>query len=140
MGTVLIVDDEAGIRGLLERFLADTGHELRTAPDAESALQMMAHWVPDVVLCDIQMPGANGLWLAERIRESAPATAIVLATAEADVPPHESLRRGVVAYVLKPFQREQVRRAVDEGMQWSIAAAQKQPRVRGAGRLPAGSD
>ncbi len=140
MGTVLIVDDEAGIRGLLERFLADMGHELRTAPDAESALQMMAHWVPDVVLCDIQMPGANGLWLADRIRESAPATAIVLATAEADVPAHESLRRGIVAYVLKPFQREQVRRAVDEGMQWSIAAAQKQPRFRGAGRLPAGSD
>lgn len=140
MGTVLIVDDEAGIRGLLERFLVDTGHELRTAPDAESALQMMAHWVPDVVLCDIQMPGANGLWLADRIRESAPTTAIVLATAEADVPPHESLRHGIVAYVLKPFQREQVRRAVDEGIQWSIAAAQKQPRFRGVGRLPAGSD
>ena len=140
MGTVLIVDDEAGIRGLLERFLVDMGHELRTAPDAESALQMMAHWVPDVVLCDIQMPGANGLWLADRIRESAPTTAIVLATAEADVPPHESLRPGVVAYVLKPFQRAQVRRAVDEGMEWSIAAAQRQPRPRGAGRLPAGSD
>ena len=131
MGRVLIVDDEAGIRDLLERFLADVGHELRTAPDAESALQMMAHWIPDVVWSDIKMPGANGLWLADRIRESAPATAIVLATAEADVPPHESLRPGVVAYVVKPFQREQVRRAVDEGMQWSIAA-QKQPRSRGA--------
>lgn len=140
MGAVLIVDDEANIRDLLERFISDMGHEIRTASDAETAVQMLAHWTPDVVLCDIQMPGANGLWLADRIRESAPATAIVLATAEANVPPHESLRQGVVAYVLKPFQREQVRRAVTEGMRWSAGAAKTQPRSRAPRRLPGGSE
>ncbi len=140
MGSVLIVDDEPAVRAVLERILAETGHELRTAVDAESALQAIAQSTPDVVLCDVQMPGANGLWLADRIRDCAPATAIVFATVEAAVPPHESLRNGVVAYVLKPFQPEQVLRAVQDGMRWSAAAAQKHPRSRVPGRLPAGSD
>lgn len=138
MAAVLIVDDEAAIRELLQRFLADSGHEIRTAADAESAVEMLAHWTADVVLCDVQMPGANGLWLADRIREIAPATAIVLATAETDVPAYESLRPGVVAYVLKPFQREQVRRAVADGVRWSAAAARTQPRSRVLPRLPGG--
>jgi two-component system response regulator len=128
MGAVLIVDDEAGIRTVLARFLANMDHDIRTAHDAESALAMMAHWTPDVVVCDVQMPGANGLWLAERIRESAPTTAIVLATAEAGLLPHDSLQQGIVAYVLKPFQRKQVRSAVDDGMRWSDAASRKEPR------------
>ena len=140
MGSVLIVDDEAVVRALLERILAGTGHHLRSAVDAESALQAIAQSPPDVVLCDIQMPGANGLWLADRIRDCAPATAIVLATAEAEVPPYESLRNGVVAYVLKPFQHEQVLCAVEDGIRWSAAASQKYPRSRVPGRLPAGSD
>ena len=140
MGSVLIVDDEAVVRGLLQRILAGTGHELRTAADAESALEAITQSLPDVVLCDIQMPGANGLWLTDRIRECAPATAIVLATAEPELPPHETLRDGVVAYVLKPFQRDQVVRAVEEGMRWSLATAKRLPRSRVPSRLPPGSD
>ena len=140
MGSVLIVDDEEVVRGLLQRILAGTGHELRTASDAESALQTIAQSPPDVVLCDVQMPGANGLWLTDRIRECSPATAIVLATAEAELPPHETLRKGVVAYVLKPFQRAHVVRAVEDGMRWSGAAAMRLTRSRVPGLLPGGSD
>jgi DNA-binding NtrC family response regulator len=140
MGSVLIVDDEANVRALLERILAEAGHELRTAADAESALQAIAHSTPDVVLSDVHMPGASGLWLADRIRDCAPATAVVLVTADGDVPPCESLRNGLVAYVLKPFQPKQVLRAVADGMQWAAATARKPPRSRAPGLLPAGFD
>jgi response regulator of citrate/malate metabolism len=65
------------------------------------------------------MPGANGLWLADQIRDQHPTTAIVLATADADIPPTESLRSGIVAYLVKPFRRNQVTRAAEEGIRWS---------------------
>ena len=140
MASVLIVDDDARIQELLLRWLQPAGHGLRFAEDANAALAAIADEQPAVVLCDIHMPGANGLWLADRVRSLAPATAIVLATGDQNVPPFESLRQGVVAYVLKPFQRDQVLNAVGAGIAWSRAAHEQQVR-RSQGdrrRLPAG--
>ena len=122
-GSVLIVDDDARIRELLHRWLAPYGLELREAVDAKTALAAIAQRRPSVILCDVHMPGQDGLWLAERVRALAPTTAIVLATGDGTVSPFESLRKGVVSYVLKPFRREQVVAAVEEGLRWSADAA-----------------
>ena len=119
MGVVLIVDDEANVRRVLELAVARSGHDVETAADAESGFAAVVKSKPDVVLCDLHMPGANGLWLIDRIREVAPTTAVVLATGDSTVPPRESFRPGIVAYVLKPFDRQQVLRAIREGMAWS---------------------
>jgi CheY-like chemotaxis protein/CHASE3 domain sensor protein len=122
-GSVLIVDDDARIRELLHRWLAPYGLELRQAVDAKTALAAIAQQRPSVILCDVHMPGHDGLWLAERVRTLAPTTAIVLATGDSTVSPFESLRKGVVSYVLKPFRREQVVAAVEEGLRWSANGA-----------------
>ena len=58
MRSVLIVDDEPRIREFLVRWLAPAGYDTRDAPDAEAAVDAS---VPDVVLCDVQMPGRDGL-------------------------------------------------------------------------------
>lgn len=118
-GSVLIVDDDARIRELLDRWLAPYGLELRQAVDAKSALSAIAERAPSVILCDVHMPGQDGLWLAERVRAIASTTAIVLATGDSTVSPFDSLRKGVVSYVLKPFRRDQVVSAVEEGIRWS---------------------
>lgn len=128
MASVLIVDDDPRIRELLRRWLEPAGHTLRFGEDTNSALAAIAEKQPAVIVLDVHMPGANGLWLADRVREMAPATAIVLATADKTVPPFESLRKGVVAYVLKPFRREQLLHAVAAGVQWSDAAAEEEHR------------
>ena len=83
------------------------------------ALTLMAgaQAVPQVVLCDVHLrDGPNGLWLADRIRERHPTTAMILATGDATVPPVQSLRKGIVAYLVKPFRREDVLQAVEEGL------------------------
>jgi CheY-like chemotaxis protein len=119
MAKIVVVDDEEVVRELLRRILVESGHDVEVAQDANSALAVMARHKPDVAFIDIRMPGANGLWLADQIRDQHPTTAIVLATADADIPPTESLRSGIVAYLVKPFRRNQVTRAAEEGIRWS---------------------
>ena len=127
MSSVLIVDDEPDVRNALKIFLRPAGHEMAEASDAESALSLMAEGTPPaVVLCDVHLrEGPNGLWLADRIRERHPTTAMILATGDASVPPVQSLRKGIIAYLLKPFRREDVIRAVEDGILWSNAEVKK---------------
>ena len=122
---VLVVDDDQPTRHILRRFLERAGYWVREAGSAHEALARIAESVPAVALCDVHMPGANGLWLADQIRVQSPTTAIVLVTGDHDIPPVESLRRGVVGYVLKPLRREELVRAVDDGVIWGSLERRK---------------
>jgi DNA-binding NtrC family response regulator len=134
MASLLIVDDDPRIQELLRRWLKPAGYTLRFAENANVALAAIAEQQPAVIVCDIHMPGPNGLWLADRVRDIAPTTAILLATGDGNVPPFETLRRGVVAYVLKPFQRDQFLRAVSTGVAWSQTALAGDERRAGGER------
>jgi S1-C subfamily serine protease len=118
---VLVVDDQSGFRELLKRMLEPAGYEVRTATDAHEAIISIAEAPPAVAILDVHMPGPNGLWLANRIRARSPMTAIVLATSDDTVPPAESLRKGVVAYIVKPLQRDAVLMAVSDAFKWFAA-------------------
>ena len=128
MNSVLIVDDESGMRHLLKRWLDAEGYDIREAADAETAIVEISRDAPDVVMCDVDMPGQGGLWLAAQIRERFPTTAIVLATALDSVPPVVSMRSGIVEYLVKPFARDRVVRAVSSGMQWHALAMTRKGR------------
>jgi DNA-binding NtrC family response regulator len=122
---VLIVDDESVIREILTRWLSAEGYDIREAPDAATALDEMAKAAADVVMCDVQMPGHGGLWLASELGQRFPATAIVLATAVDSVPPMHSLKPSIVEYLLKPFARDRVVRAVARSIEWHAVALEK---------------
>src|SRR5687767_13207460 len=116
--SVLVVDDETGIRDLMSRWLKAIGFSVKTAANAEDALQVLRSRPAAVALCDINMPGRDGLWLADRIRHEHPDTAIIMATALTDVDPAvESLRSGAVDYLTKPFGRDRLREAVTKGVE-----------------------
>jgi DNA-binding NtrC family response regulator len=116
--SILIVDDESGIRQLLTRWLSAEGYELREAPDAETAVEELLKKPADVVMCDVEMPGQGGLWLAAEIGRRFPTSAIVLATGVDSVPPVTSMQPAVVEYLVKPFKRDRVLHAVSKGIQW----------------------
>jgi response regulator RpfG family c-di-GMP phosphodiesterase len=121
--SVLIVDDENGVRDLMTRWLESGGLSVTSACDADEALNRLDNPTPAVALCDIRMPGHDGLWLAERIRARCPETAVIMATGVQDVGPAiESLRQGVVDYLTKPFGRDRLRAAVTRGLEWHRAA------------------
>ena len=67
--SVLIVDDENVVRDLMARWLESGGFTVTTAASAEEALGRFEPLPPAVALCDIRMPGHDGIWLAERIRQ-----------------------------------------------------------------------
>ena len=125
MSTVMIVDDEAPVRALLTNYLRRAGHQVLDAESAHTAMQMLTAQPCDVVICDVHMPGPNGLWLADRIRETSPSTAIVLCTGDSCVPPVESLKRGIVGYLVKPFPLADLATFVNLGVSW---AAQQRSR------------
>jgi putative nucleotidyltransferase with HDIG domain len=118
---VLIVDDEEGIRDVLARWLRSRGYRVRTASTADEALTRMSEEPAGVALCDIRMPGRDGLWLLERLRDRFPDTAVVMATGSHEVGPAvASLRRGVVDYLTKPFTPDQLGDAVRRAMEWHL--------------------
>jgi CheY-like chemotaxis protein len=129
MARVLLVDDEEGVRLVLRRWLESPDREVVEAESADAALEVMARQPADVVFCDIQMPGRDGLWLTAELRKRYADTAVVLATSVSKVPPRISMQSGVLAYVVKPFSREAVLEAFDTALHWhtEAAAAEKRP-------------
>jgi DNA-binding NtrC family response regulator len=115
--TVLVVDDEPGLRGLLTRWLSGAKYVVLQASDAEGGLAMLGQ-SPEVkvVIADLQMPGRGGGWLVDRMLECFPSIAVVLATADDQVPGTLSLQPSVVGYLVKPLAREALLRVVREGV------------------------
>lgn len=119
---ILIVDDEPGIRDILGRWLKLRGYSVRMAANADEALAQMAKEPAAVALCDIRLPGRDGLWLLERIRREFPETAVVMVTALQEVGPAvSSLRQGVVDYLTKPFSPDRLAEAVRRAMDWHLS-------------------
>lgn len=58
---VLVVDDDPGVRGVLQRFLTEQGYTVATAADGESALRMIREAEPDLLLLDVYLPGISGI-------------------------------------------------------------------------------
>lgn len=123
--SVLVVDDENGARDLVSRWLTTGGYQVTTATNADEALTCVHDDAPAVALCDIRMPGHDGLWLAQQIRQDAPETAVIMATGVHDVGSAViSLRQGVIDYLTKPFGRDRLRDAVLRGIEWHRAACE----------------
>jgi DNA-binding NtrC family response regulator len=127
MYSVLIVDDETGIRTILTRWLTVSGYEVRSAESADTALAQMAAAPADVVMCDITMPGRDGLWLAGELHKRYPASALILATGLDSVPPAASMQPGIVEYIVKPFDPKEVRRSVAAAARWHDDAVKRGP-------------
>ncbi|MBI4476779.1 MAG: response regulator [Acidobacteria bacterium] len=123
MDRVLVVDDENGIRALMARWVESAGFTAAQAENADRALQEFEDRGAAIALCDIRMPGHDGLWLTEQIRRRYPDTAVIMTTGVQDLDAAvTSLRNGVVDYLVKPFGRERLRDALDRGIHWHRAS------------------
>jgi DNA-binding NtrC family response regulator len=109
---VLVVDDEKPIRDILRRRLEGWGYVVKDAPSATTALELMIAERAAFAIIDIKMPGQDGLWLVEQIRQRWQ-TPVIMATGADDMSSVERSRKlGAIDYVLKPFDRELLRQAV----------------------------
>ena len=77
---ILIVDDNAGMRRLLRRAVAEAASDIWECSDGAQALAAYADWQPDVVLMDIRMPDVDGLAATRQIRQVYPSAKVVMVT------------------------------------------------------------
>ena len=110
MTIVLVVDDDAALRGAIATTLRDLGHGVGEAADGEAALAWLASHDADAVLLDLRMPGMDGMEVLRRIRARPGAPPVVVLTA---VPTGdntiEAMRLGAADHLAKPIGREALR-------------------------------
>jgi DNA-binding response OmpR family regulator len=113
VGSVLIVEEEDGIRDAVSEALAAAGHHIESAVDADAALDRLARGGVDVVVTDLALRDRSGLQLAAAVKERCPRAAVVLLTGWGRRL-HEARVRGagVDVMVVKPVQPDRVRAAV----------------------------
>jgi DNA-binding NtrC family response regulator len=108
-GTVLVIDDDQGMRQVLKDFLERDGHRVIEAASGEAAVSVVELEPIDVVILDKEMPGMNGMEVLSFLHRRFPSTPVILVTAFGG--PHvaeESFRRGAVEYIEKPFRLSNV--------------------------------
>lgn len=119
MQRVLVVDDSATMRKIIVKGLRDAGFDacdVTEAADGESALGALRGAEFDLVLCDINMPGMDGLALLRSAREDltiSPQLPIVMVTTEGGLEKvEEALASGATDYLRKPFSSEQLQKKI----------------------------
>jgi CheY-like chemotaxis protein len=113
MASILVADDEADLRGLVARALAQAGHVVRAVEDGAAALAALEKAPADLVLSDIRMPVMDGIALALAVARDHPKTRIVLMTGYADQRERAHGLDALVDEVLaKPFTIDDLKRAV----------------------------
>jgi len=101
---ILLVEDEAKMRRVLELQLADEGFVAQSAPDAETALQMLSKQPYDLIVSDFKLPGMNGLEFLHAAKRINAETPVIIMTAYGTVESAvEAMKAGASDYVLKPF-------------------------------------
>ena len=115
--TILVVDDEEGVRYFLERFLTREGYQVVTASSGEAALARLASAEFDVVLLDLKMKGMGGMDVLAELRQRWPMTSVIILTAHASLESAvEALRCGAHDYLFKPCKTLDLRESVRAGL------------------------
>ncbi len=127
MATILVVDDELGIRDLLFEILNDEGHHVELAENAAQARSARAAARPDLVLLDIWMPDTDGVTLLKEWASTGLLTMPVImmsghATIETAV---QATRIGALAFLEKPITMQKLLKAVDQGLARKPAQAER---------------
>ena len=106
---ILVVDDEASIRDLLQKTLALAEYDVETAGDGRSALERMRLYPYDLLIADLKMPGMDGLTvIREARRYKADLPVIIITGFSTESSAIEAVNLGVAGYLTKPFRVPQV--------------------------------
>lgn len=110
---VLVVDDQFGIRMLLQEVFTQDGYRCRVAANGAEALELIRQDMPDLVLLDMKIPGMSGLEILQAIRRIPSDVEVFMMTAYGELDMIKEARRlGVETYFTKPFDIEKLRQAV----------------------------
>jgi two-component system response regulator AtoC len=115
---ILVIDDEPGLRHTISLILREDGHEVETAADAATALASLAASDAALIVCDVRMPGIDGLAFLDKYRAAAGRALVVMMSAYGDDDAAvEAIRRGAYDYISKPFRADQLQLVIRKAIE-----------------------
>ena len=113
MKQLLIVDDQFGIRILLNEVFQKEGYKIFQASNGKQALDIVKMRRPDLVLLDIKIPGIDGIEILKRMKKIVPDIKVIIMTAYGELNMiEEAMELGAITYFAKPFDIEEMRYTV----------------------------
>lgn len=110
---VLIVDDQYGIRILLNEVLQKEGYDTYQAANGLQALEIVQENVPDLILLDMKIPGMDGIEILKRVKALYPGMKVIIMTAYGELDMiQEAMDLGAITHFAKPFDIVDIREAV----------------------------
>ncbi len=118
MPKILIIDDVEIVRELVHNVLTEEGYEIiLEAKDGETGLELFHQASPDLVICDLMMPGIGGLETIRRMKQEDPGTKIIAIAAMGDRVLPDALEAGADKAMAKPFNIAELKQVVKELLQ-----------------------
>lgn len=106
---ILVVDDDARLRGLLQRFLEEQGYAVKAVADGEQMDRALSREIYSLMVLDLMLPGEDGLSICRRLREGQNDMPIIMLTAKGDDGERiEGLDSGADDYLAKPFNPKEL--------------------------------
>jgi DNA-binding response OmpR family regulator len=105
---ILVVDDDADVRGLVRELLERAGASVREAADGREALRLLYDVRPEVIVLDVTMPELDGWQTLERVRDLTEVPVLMLTARDTELEKVRGLRAGADDYVTKPFGRHEL--------------------------------
>lgn len=112
---ILIVDDQLGIRLLLKEILQKEGYSTFQAANGYQAIEITKKENPDLVLLDMRLPEMNGIEILQELKKISPDIRVIIMTAYGEQELIDTAKNiGILDYITKPFEIEEIRRIVKE--------------------------
>lgn len=124
---ILVVDDESAIRRLLQTSLTGYGYTVETATDGQMAIDLAAHWRPDVIVLDVGLPKITGLDVCRTIRSWSNVPIIILSVQDSDAEKIALLDAGADDYLTKPFSVGELLARIRVALRHTAAVRTEQP-------------
>src|ERR671937_1460382 len=116
--TLLVADDDPGLRESLERTLTREGYRVLLASDGRAALERLQAGDIDLIVTDLKMPGLTGLELLRAAKAIAPDVDVILLTAFGTIEEAvKAMKDGAYDFLTKPFQRAQLLRLIRQALE-----------------------
>ena len=114
---ILVIDDEPALRHVLRTILTEAGYCVDESPDVSAALRMLEKKAYNLAICDVRMPGADGMEFLQRALESVPELSIIMMSAYGTIDSAiECMKQGAFDYISKPFKPDEILLAVGKAL------------------------
>jgi two-component system response regulator GlrR len=112
---VLLVDDDPSLLKVLAIRLRRAGYDVETAENGRKALSLLSRFMPQVIVTDMRMEGMNGIELFDSVQDLDATIPVIMLTAHGTIPDAvDATRRGIFAYLTKPFDKDELLEVVEQ--------------------------